>query len=166
MASFSNPSMSASGEDSALQTRRSSALFGALPAFGPALPGTRFETLPPLAISTGLFKFLRCLGLSSVGLSLDLVPFHEGWELVEWKPTLTLSEVIEMEFDQICAEIEEEERVKLGISKLVEICDEIEIEDHCELVGPQIDLDLGEGSSIFDEEPAVEVPDVVPTVVV
>jgi len=54
---FNKSSESASGEGSALQVRRSSALPGALPAFGPALPGTRFETLPPLAISTGLFKF-------------------------------------------------------------------------------------------------------------
>jgi len=49
---------------------------------------------------------------------------------------------------------------------LVEICDEIEIEDPCEFVGPQIELDLGEGSSIFEDEPAVEVPEEVPTVVV
>jgi len=91
--------MSTSGEGSVLQTQRSSALSGALPAFGRALLGTGFKTLPPLAISTGLFKFLRCLGLSTVGLSVDLIPFHGGWELVEWKPTLTLSEVIEMEFD-------------------------------------------------------------------
>jgi len=49
---------------------------------------------------------------------------------------------------------------------LVEICDETESEDPIEFVGPQIILDLGEGSSIFDEEPAVEVPGVGPTVVV
>jgi len=51
-----------------------------------------------------------------------------------------------MEFDQICVEIEEEERVAF--------------------VGPQIKLDMGEGSSIHDDLPAVEVPGVVPTVVV
>ena len=55
----------------------------------PALPGTGFETLPPLAISTGLFKFLKCLGLNSVGLGLDCVPFHAGWELVVWEPCLS-----------------------------------------------------------------------------
>ena len=109
---------------------------------------------------------MKSVCIKSVGLGLDCVPFHGGWELVEWKPTLTLSEVIEMEFDQTCAEIEEEERVELGISKLVEICDKIEIEGPCEFVGPQIELDLGEGSSIFEDEPAVEVPREVPTVVV
>jgi len=82
--------------------------------------------------------------MKSVGLGLDCVPFHGGWELVEWKPTLTLSEVIEMEFEQICEEIEEEERIAF--------------------IGPQIELDLGEGSSIHDDLPAVEVPGVAPTV--
>jgi len=77
-----------------------------------------------------------------------------------------LAEAIGLEFEQICAEIEEEERVKLGCSVLLEISDEIKIEDSCEFVGPQIELDLGEGSSIFDGEPVVEVPDVVPTMVV
>ena len=71
-----------------------------------------------------------------------------------------------MEFGHICAEIEEDERVELAISDLVEICDEIEIEDPCEFVGPQIVLDLGEGSLIFYEEPAVEATGEVPTVVV
>ena len=91
--------MSATGEVSTLQIRRKIAQTVALPVFGPAIPGTGFETLPPLAITTGLFKFLKCLGLTSVGLGLDCVPFHVGWELVEWKPTLSLSEVIKMEFD-------------------------------------------------------------------
>ena len=44
--------------------------------------------------------------MKSIGLGLECVAFHGGWELVEWKPTLTLSEVIEIEFDQICVEIE------------------------------------------------------------
>jgi len=57
------------------------------------------------------------LGLSSVGLSLDLVSFHGGWELVEWKLDLTLAEEIGLEFDKFCAEIEEEELVKLGCSE-------------------------------------------------
>ena len=35
----------------------------------------------PLAISSGLFKFLRCLELSSVELGLDLVPFNGGCKL-------------------------------------------------------------------------------------
>jgi len=93
----------------ALQVWWSSALTGSLPAFGPALPGTGFETLPPLAISTGLFKFLRCLGLSSVGLGLECVPFHAGWVLVEWRPSMSVSDWVEAEFERICVEIEEED---------------------------------------------------------
>jgi len=68
-----------------------------------------------------------------------------------------------MEFDRICEEIEREEQCA---TELLEICDEIEFEDPIEVFGPQIYLDLGEGSSIYDEELAVEVPGVVPTVVV
>jgi len=51
-------------------------------------------------------------------------------------------------------------------SEFVEIFEEIEDEDSIEVVGPQIELDLGQGSSIHDVEPPVEVPGVVPTVVV
>jgi len=79
---------------------------------------------------------------------------------------MTVSEQIEMEFDLICAEIEEEERVELGYLEVLEICDEIEVEEPYELVRPQIELDLGEGNSIHDVEPMVEVPGMVPTVVV
>jgi len=82
--------------------------------------------------------------MKSVGLGLECVPFHGGWKSVEWKLAFTLSELIEMEFDQICVEIEEEESVAS--------------------VGPRIELDLGEGSSIHGDLPAVEVPSVVPTV--
>jgi len=46
----------------------------------------------------------------------------------------------------------------------LEICDEVEIKDPIEVFGPQIVLDLGEGSSIHDDEPAIEVSGVVPTV--
>ena len=79
---------------------------------------------------------------------------------------MSISEQIEMEFDLICAEIEEEERGELGCSELLEICDKVEFEEPCEFVGPQIELDLGEGSSIFEDVPAVEEHGVVPTVVV
>jgi len=48
----------------------------------------------------------------------------------------------------------------------VEIYKEIEVENSIEVFGPQIDLDLGKGSSIYDVEPLVEVPGVVLTVVV
>ena len=57
-----------------------------------------------------------------------------------------VSEWIEAEFERICVEIEEEEQI--------------------ESVGPQFELVLGERSSINDDEAAVEVPGVVPTVVV
>ena len=144
MASFNSSGMSTSGKGLALQSRRFSANSGARLAFGPDLPGTGFETLPPLTISTGLFRFLKCLGLNSVSLSLDRVPFHGGWELVEWKLFMSVSERIEMEFDLLFAEIEEDERVELGYLEVLEICDEVEVEEPYELVGPQIELDLGE----------------------
>jgi len=59
---------------------------------------------------------------------------------------MSVPDMIEAEFERICVEIEKEERI--------------------EFVGPQIELDLGEGSSIHDDLPAVEVPGAVPTVVV
>jgi len=47
----------------------------------------------------------------------------------------------------------------------LEICEEIEEKEHLEVFGPQIELDLGEGSSIHDlEEPPVEVAGMAPTV--
>ena len=49
---------------------------------------------------------------------------------------------------------------------MLEICDEVEEEELVELVGPQIELDLGEGNSIHDVEPVIEMSRVVPTVVV
>jgi len=115
--------MAATGQISALQLRWATCSTSAIPAFGLELPGTGFETLPPLEISTSLFKFLKCLGLDSVGLSLDYVSFHAGWELVVWRPKLGVSEV--------------------HASEIVEISDEIEVEDSIEVVGPQIELDLG-----------------------
>jgi len=144
--SSANSGTAAAGQTSALQVRRDTALSSAPPAFGPALPGTRFETLPPLAILFKPFQFLKAVCLNSVGLGFDNVPFHAGWELVEWKSTMVVSE--------------------LHVSELVEICEEVEIEDSIEVVRPQIELDLGEGSSIHDVEPPVEVPGVVSTVVV
>jgi len=69
---------SATGQTSTLQVRRTSTSSSATPAFGPVLPDTEFETLPPLAISVKLFKFLKILGLESVGLGLGSFPFHSG----------------------------------------------------------------------------------------
>lgn len=111
------------------------------PVFGPALPGTGFEILPPLSIVNKPFHYLKSICLKSVGLGFDCVPFHAGWELVEWKP-LSASEVLETEFDKICEEIEEEERVA---------------EERVGVVEPQIELNLGEGSSIHEDEPMFDV---------
>jgi len=77
---------------------------------------------------------------------LNGVPFHSGSELVVWEPRVSMVEVL--------------------ASEIVEICEEVEIEDSIEVFGPQIELDLGQGSSIHDVEPPVEVAGVVPTVVV
>jgi len=138
--------MAASDESSVLQVQWGSTISGVSPAFGPKLPGTGFEPLPPRSLVYKPFQFLKSICLKSVGLGFECVPFHAGWELVEWRPTMSVSEWLETEFDQIC--------------------EEIKSEDLIEVVEPQIDLDLGEGSSINDEEPPVEVPGVVPTVVV
>ena len=147
-------------------TTRSAAYSGAQPAFGPQLPGTGFDTRPPLAIVSGIFRFLKALGLDFVGMSLACVPFHGGWELVEWKPSLTLSEQIGLEFDRLCDEIEAEEDVESGYMEILEIVDETELKVCEVLVGPQIELDLGEGNSVDDVDPVVEVPRGVPMVVV
>ena len=152
-----------STSSNALASRSAS---GAQPAYGPQLPGTGLEIRPPLAIVSGIFRFLKGLGLNSVGLNLACVPFHGGWELVEWKPSLTLSEQIGLEFDRLCDEIENEEVAESGYLEILEIVDETEVEICEVLVGPLIELDLGEGNSIHDVEPVMEVPRVVPTVVV
>jgi len=56
--------------------------------------------------------------------------------------------------------------VEVHASEIVGIYEEVEVEDSIKVFGPQIELDLGPGSSIHDVEPPVEVPGVVPTVVV
>jgi len=56
--SGSNSGTAASGKSSMLLIRRASAISGTSSALGFALPRTEFETLPTLAISTSLFKFL------------------------------------------------------------------------------------------------------------
>jgi len=48
------------------------------PVRSASLPGTGFKNPPPLAILFKPFQFLKCLGLKSVGLGLDCVPFHSG----------------------------------------------------------------------------------------
>jgi len=87
MASFGNSSsdsgMAVLDRTTALQAQRTSAISGAIPVFGPPLPGTGFETLPPLAILFKPFQFLRFLSLKSVGLGFNCIPFHSGWKLVE-----------------------------------------------------------------------------------
>jgi len=56
--------------------------------------------------------------------------------------------------------------VEVLASEILEICEGVEVEDSIEVFGPQIELDLGQGSSIHDVEPPVEVTGVVPTEVV
>ena len=143
MAFSGNHGVTPSGESQALQLRLSPTTTGARPAFILAIPGTGFETLPPLAIPTGVFRFLKSLELKSVGLGLTDVPFHGGWKLVEWRPTLVEPEWIRVEIDRICGEIEVEEES-----------------------GAQIDQNLGVESSMPDVEPPVEVPRMMSTVVV
>jgi len=75
---FNGKSRSITGTVSALEVRRSSAATSAIPAFGPVLPGTGFETLPPLAVLFKPFQFLKSLCLKSVGLGLDSIPFSYG----------------------------------------------------------------------------------------
>jgi len=69
-----------------------------------------------------------------------------------------------LEFDRLCAEIEAEEGVGSGYMEILEIVDETELEV-CEVfVGPHIELDLGEGNSVDDVDPVIEVPRGVPMV--
>jgi len=145
--SSSDSGMAALIKSSALQARKSSSISGAIPVHSTALPGTGFETLPPLAISTNLLKFLKCMDLKSIGLGLSCVPFHSWWELIEWVP----------------------KSVDLGQNwvEILEICDVFEVDDSLEDLGPQIELDLDEGSSIHDVgEPPVQDAEMSPTVVV
>ena len=58
-----------------------------------ALPGTGFECLPALSISSVPFHFLKSLDLKSVGLGLQSVPFRFRWDLVEWNPKLVETRV-------------------------------------------------------------------------
>jgi len=88
-----------------------------------------FKNLPPLAISSTPFQFLKSLDLGSVGLGLDAVPPCFGWELVVWKP------------------LNEQFREKLE-RKMVEVFGEVhevvEIGEKTSEVG-KIDLELGIG---------------------
>jgi len=82
--------------------------------------------------------------LDSVGLGLECVPSHSGWELVVWEPRLP--------------------GVKLHASEIGEICEEIEVEDSIEACVPQIKLSLE--NPIDLGEPPVEAAGLAPTVVV
>ena len=107
----------------ALPARWVSENSGKLPVLGAALPGTGFKILPPLAISFKPFQFLKSLSLKSVRLGFNCVPFHSGWEFVEWKPKLP--------------------NLELPMSEVSKICDVVEVDGSVELFGPQIKLDLG-----------------------
>jgi len=115
---------------------------GGIPALRASQSGTGFENPPPLAILTNFLKFLKCIDLKSVGLGLEGVPFHCGWDIVEWKSKL----------------------VDLGVSsvEILEICDEVE-EKEPRVFGPQIELGLENLSGLGEPpvEAAGEVPDVV-----
>ena len=80
---------------SARQLVQASSTSGGRPAFGPTLPGTGFENPPPLPIISGVFNFLKFVGLLSVGLRVVDVPFHGGWVLLEWRPFLSVAEWFE-----------------------------------------------------------------------
>ena len=104
--------MSAHDRTEELQTHRATAIFSGLPMLSAALLGTGFENPPPLAILFKPFQFLKCLDLKSVGLELDCVPFHSGWELIEWKPKLSVLESNYTEILEICEEIKKEEQLE------------------------------------------------------
>ena len=105
-----------------------------------------FEHLPPLAISTNLLKFLKCMDLKSVGLGLESVPLHFGWDIVEWNLKLSRKPI----------------DLRENLVKIVEICDEVE-EKEPEVFGPLIELNLENPSD--RGEPPVEVGEEAPTVV-
>ena len=92
MALFGIVGMMFSGAPSARQAWEATSTTGALLSFGLTYPGTGFENPPPLPIVSGIFTFLKFVGLSSVGLKVMDVPFHEGWSLSEWRPSLSVAE--------------------------------------------------------------------------
>ena len=98
----SDSDMAALDRTEALQTQRVSAIPGGLPVLSATLPGIGFENLPPLALLFKPFQFLKCLDLKPVELGLDCVPFHSGWELVEWRPKLHILESNCVEILEIC----------------------------------------------------------------
>ena len=112
MALFGIVGLTFSGAPSVRQASLTCSTTGAHLAFGPAYPGTGFENPPPRPILSGTFKFLKLVGLASVGLRVADVPFNGGWVLMEWRPSLSVAEWFEEEFDRLCEEIESEERTK------------------------------------------------------
>ena len=105
---------------------------------------TGFETLPPLATSSNLLRFLKCLDLKSVDLGLENVPFHFGWDIVVWNPKLSVKPVY----------------LGVNLVEIVKICDEVE-EEQPEVFGPRIELNLenpslGEPLVEIEDEPSVE----------
>jgi len=74
--------VSAHSRTKELPKRRRTANSDGILVHSATLPGTGFKNPPPLAISSNLLQFLKCMDLKSVGLGLDCVPFQSGWELV------------------------------------------------------------------------------------
>jgi len=110
--------MFAQGRIEELQTCRATAISGGLSVLSASLSGTGFENPPPLVMSFKPFQFLKCLGLSSVGLGLGCVPFHSGWALIEWKSELSVLESNYAEILEICEEIEGLEQLEVLDLKL------------------------------------------------
>jgi len=106
-----------------------------------------FENVPPLAITSIPFQFLKILDLSLVGLGLDAVPSCFGWKLVVWKP---LEEQFRAELEGKPMEVFEE------VHEVVEIGEETSEE-----VKIEMDLRTGDmpvhtvegGDSIFEDYP-------------
>ena len=115
----SNSGSSAQRKVRARQAHLPRVRFGEFPAPQALSSGTGFETLPSLAISTNLLKFLKSMNLKSVGLGLENVPLHFGWNIVEWNPKLSQKPVDLWE----------------NLVKIVEICDDVE-EEGPEVSGP------------------------------
>jgi len=97
--------------------------------------GMGFENLPPLAITSIPFKFLKILDLRSEGLGLDAAPSCFGWELVVWKP---LEEQFRAELEGKPAEVFGE------VHKVMKIGEETSEEG-------KIEMDLGTGDTPVHE---------------
>ena len=51
--------------------------------------------------------------MDPVGLGLNSVSFHSGWELVVWEPSVSVVEVFASEIVEICEEVEVEDSIEV-----------------------------------------------------